>query len=86
MITMAVTIGDNAWPDLKDKKDVVTLDSGMMSVAVVDNGMSSGRPSITLRFELPDGSTVLAPTSARLFCSAARIVLGRYPDLFEDEQ
>jgi hypothetical protein len=86
MIGMSVTLdGDKAWPDLAAKKDVVVLEAGTIAVAVLPGGMQSGRPSVMLRFELPDGNTVLAETSARLFCTAARAIMARYPDLFEGD-
>ena len=77
--------GDNAWPDLKDK-EVVHLGQGApaIQVAVLDGGMASGRPSVAIRIDLPDGRSVIAETSARLFCSAGRAVTARYPDLFSD--
>ena len=47
-------------------------------VAALDGGMTSGRPSVMLRFGLPDGRTVLAETSMRLFLTAARAFAARY--------
>lgn len=50
--------GDNCWPDLKDKMDkVIHLgnDAPPLQVALLDKGMASGRPSVTLRIDLPDG-------------------------------
>ena len=88
MIPLTIILqGDSAWPDLATKKDVVVLDSntGAIKVAVLAGGMQSGRPSVMLRFELPDGKTVLAETSARLFCTAARAIMAKYPDLFEGD-
>jgi hypothetical protein len=83
---MTITLqGDNAWPDLQGKP-IIHLGDGapMIDVAVLDGGMSSGRPSVALRLELPDGRTVIAETSARLFCSTARIIEARFPHLFDD--
>jgi hypothetical protein len=81
--------GDGAWPDLAGKIDtpqVIHLgnDAKPIEISVLDAGMHSGRPSIMIRLELPDGRTVLAETSARLFCSAGRAVLAKYPRLFDD--
>lgn len=86
MIGMTIDLeGDNAWPDLKDKP-FMHLGQGAppIKVAVLNRGMRSGKPSVALRLELPDGQTVVAETSARLFCMAARAIMARYPDLFND--
>jgi hypothetical protein len=57
-----------------------------IQVAVIEGGLESGLPSIAIRIDLPDGRTsVVAETTARLFCMAARIVMAKYPDLFEGE-
>lgn len=86
MIAMNIKLdGENAWPELKDK-DIIHLanDAPPISVAMLDGGLASGRPSIAIRIDLPDGRTVVAETTARLFCTAARAIMGRYPDLFVD--
>lgn len=86
MIQMTISLnGDGCWPDLKDKP-VVHLGNGAppIQVAVLDGGLSSGRPSVTIRIDLPGGQTVLAETSARLFCAAARGIMAKYPKLFDD--
>lgn len=88
MPTMVIKLdGDNAWPDLQKKIDrVIHLSNDLppIEVAVLDGGMTSGLPSVAFRIELPDGHTVIAETSARLFCSAARVIMANYPGLFED--
>lgn len=73
------------WPEL-DRRKVIHLgnDSPPIKVAVLDVGTSSGLPSIALRVDLPDGKTVIAETTARLFCTAARAIMAKYPDLFAD--
>jgi hypothetical protein len=75
--------GDGAWPDLADR-DVIHLQGGKIDVAVLDGGLISGRPSVTIRIDLPDGKTVVAETTARLFVGAGRMIVARYPDLFTD--
>jgi hypothetical protein len=82
---MMITDGDNCWPDLKDKMDkVVHLANGAppLQVALLNKGMASGRPSVMLRIDLPDGRVVLAETSLLLFATAARAFASNYPDLF----
>ena len=49
--------------------------------AALDGGMASGKPSVCFRIDLPDGRTVLAETSARLFVMAAAAIVGRWPDV-----
>jgi hypothetical protein len=86
MIGMNVILrGDAAWPDLDGKKLRVADPANSISVAVLDGGMSSGRPSVALRIDLLDGSTLIVETSARLFASAGRMISAKYPDLFEGD-
>ena len=85
-LTMIMT-GDNCWPDLQDKlgtDKLIHLGAGSppIQVALLDAGMQSGRPSVSIRFDLPDGKTVVAETSLRLFAAAARAFAAKYPDLF----
>ena len=77
--------GEGAWPDLKEKP-VAQLHhvKGVAACALLHGGMQSGQPSVALRIELPDGSTVVAETSARLFVTAGRCFAARYPELFND--
>jgi hypothetical protein len=80
MPTMTIILnGDGAWPDL-DGKHVVHLgnDAPSIQVAALGGGMESGRPSVAIRLDLPDGSVVVAETSAQLFISVARAIAGRY--------
>lgn len=84
MIPLSIILnGDNAWPDLGDGRKLHHIKSGM-AVALLDGGMSSGKPSVAIRIDLPDGSAVVAETSARLFCSAAKAFMAKHPDLFYD--
>lgn len=83
MIPFSIILdGDNAWPDLKAKPFADGLIAGL---AVLKGGMASGKPSVGLRIDVSDGSTVVAQTSARLFCSAAKAIMAKYPDLFEGD-
>ena len=88
MIPMIVKLdGEGAWPDLRDNPAVIHLANGAppIQLAVLPSGMVSGRPSVAIRIDLPDGQHVLAETSARLLCSAARAIMARYPDLFDGD-
>lgn len=70
------------WPDLVDKS-VTTLDpmAPPIQVAVFEHGMADGAPSVALRLDLPDGSVVIAETSARLFVNASTLIKAKYPEL-----
>lgn len=73
------------WPATNPEKTIHLGNGGPgMQVAVLEKGMQGGKPSIMLRIDLPDGKTVLAETSARLWCTAARMIMVKYPDLFVD--
>ena len=83
MIPLSIHLdGDNCWPELTEKGWTEAED---LQIAVLPRGTTSGRPSVTIRVELPSGEIVLAQTTARLFCSAGRMITARYPDLFEGE-
>lgn len=53
--------------------------------AVLEQGMQSGRASVAFVIQLPDGSTVFAETSARLFLSLAAITRGALQRWGEEE-
>lgn len=85
MIPLRVIMdADAAWPDLADKPVIHLDETALLQVGVLSGGMVSGRPSIAIRFDLPDGRVVIAETSARLFVSAAKLISGKFPDLFDD--
>lgn len=66
--------GDNCWPDLKELRHI---EGELEAVAMLEGGMASGKPSVMLRIQLPDGQTVLAETSLLIFLAAARAMRGR---------
>lgn len=75
--------GEGAWPDLKEKVaagQVIHLgnDAPPIGVTALNKGTTSGRPSVCLRVDLPDGRTVLAETSLRLFLAAADALRAYY--------
>lgn len=76
----------SGWPPT-DRSKIIHLGNGAgpMRVGVLSAGMTSGLPSVMIRHDLPDGQVVLAETSARLFCAAAKMIMARYPKLFEGE-
>lgn len=74
---------ETAWDDVNHPDKIVQ--SNALQLAVVDKGMGSGQPSVALRVDLPDGKILITETSARLFCTAARAIMARYPNLFEGD-
>ncbi len=73
------------WPDLIVPSEKVIHHKGeIMKVAVIENGMTGGRPSVAFRFDLDYGH-VITETSARVFCTAAKMIMARYPKLFEGD-
>lgn len=82
MLSLTVHVdGDRAWPELKDKLERGELvEADRIEVAGLRGGMSSGNPSVALRFDLPDGTTVIAQTSLRLFLTAADALKAAHGD------
>ena len=65
--------GDKAWPDLDEKAAAGKLvETQTIAIALLPGGMASGKASVGIRIDLPDGTVVLAQTSHELFESAAR--------------
>lgn len=84
-LTIMLPGSEPVWPELEPAEIIhLANDAPAIQVAVLEGGMKSGLPSLALRLDLPDGKIVIAETSARLFCTAARAILARFPNLFED--
>ena len=86
MIPLTIHFQEDAWPELRDKQ-VVYLGEGSpaIQIAVRDGRLESGRPSVSIRLDLPDGTFVIAETTARLFCTAGRAIQAKYSTLFTDD-
>ena len=50
----------------------------MIQISGLDGGMVSGKPSIVIRLDLPDGKVVVAETSWALFDAAHSALRGRF--------
>ncbi len=75
--------GDNAWADLRARReDIVDLTESAWGVTVLDGGMASGKPSVALRLDMPDGKVVFAQTSLELWIGATIAFRAKYPDTF----
>jgi hypothetical protein len=79
-----LTINLNGDGILKEfPKEKIIHANGEITVSSLPRGMESGRPSVTLIIDLPDGRKVVAETSARLFVTAAKALEARYGNLLE---
>lgn len=79
--------GEGCWPDLVEKNasgkliDLMNA-STPIQFALLKRGMNSGKSSVTMRVDLPDGRTVLTQTSMDLFETGAKVLMigdGRTP-------
>lgn len=74
--------GDGCWPDLRARAQMgneapLTQE---LEVAELAGGMHSGKPSVMIRFNLPNGDVALGETSLALFLSAADAFKARFGD------
>lgn len=85
MPVVKVILEEPTWPDLYGKTDRVTWlnddDDPPIQIGALEGGMVSGRPSVAIRIDLPDGRIVVAETSLRLFQVANAALLGRFGDV-----
>jgi len=70
--------GKGAFADLAESQQVVVHLTGQFIIAALDKGMTSGRPSLALRFDLDDGTVVIQETSVAAFLTAAAAIRGRF--------
>jgi hypothetical protein len=91
MQQLTLTFKEPPFPDLEGHTIYHTTSE--IKVAVLEHGMASGKPSVAIRIDLDEairvgwgtkGQVILAETSAKLFCSAVKIIMAKYPDLFND--
>jgi len=85
---MRIILEEPAWPDLGDIEQgmhhgrVIWLGNGAPPIAItaLKGGMTSGKPSVAIRLDLPDGRTVIAETSLALLLAAADAFRTRFGD------
>ena len=66
--------GQGAWQDLASKREkVLHLSDPHISIARVPRGMASGRSSVMIRIDLPNGTVIMAENSMRCFLACADI-------------
>lgn len=67
---------EGGFDDLKDKRDkVLHLSEPRLTIGRLPRGMESGRSSVVLRIDLPNGTVIIAETTMRIFQSAAKIFI-----------
>lgn len=73
--------GDGAWPDLLEViKAGKLIHTTSVQIAALPRGMSSGAPSVSMRFDLEDGRSVILETSLKMFLSVADALKAKYGD------
>ena len=66
--------GEGSWPDLLELDTagkLAWLTNAPLSISRLPEGMVGGRSSVAIRIDLPDGRTVVAETTMRLFLGCA---------------
>lgn len=75
--------GEGCWPDLITENIMMVHlgnESPAIQVAGLGEGMLSGKPSVSFRLDLPNGTVVIAETSLALFLTAADALKAHYGD------
>ena len=81
MMVVNIRLEPRSWRELvaaKRPEDLVVVEDGELTVAAIPVGTESGKPAVAFVFTLPDGRTVVAQTTLRLFQTAAHAFRGRY--------
>lgn len=68
--------GDGALADVRDR----VVEGEMTTILVLSGGMGSGRPSIGIAIETPDGKIVLGQTSLSLLLTACDLFKAAHGD------
>ena len=71
------------WPDLAERIErgevyYLSKDAPPIQIGALQGGMTSGKPSVAIRIDLPDGKVVVAETSWALFDAAHSALRGRF--------
>jgi hypothetical protein len=85
MIALTIVIhhktDPSLWPEIEGRGHV---DAGVLAhVAILDEGMESGLPSVMLRLDMPDGTTIIAQQTARQIATLGRLIMAKYPNLLD---
>jgi len=77
MISLAIILeGDGALGDVRER----VVEGDFTKIMALDSGMASGKPSVGVVIELPDGRVVLGQTSMSLLLGAADAFRARFGD------
>jgi len=80
MIPFDVVFDPTRW-DLRKKEVTLARPYGVM---VCDNATVKGHPSVMIRIDLDGDKTIMAETTARLFCITAKAIMAKYPRLLDE--
>lgn len=78
--------GDAAWPDLRDldaQGRLLHIAERPIGLAVLEDGMVSGKPSVAFRFDWPESAgdgarAMVAECSWAVLATAVRAIAARY--------
>jgi len=68
------------WPDVD--REAMIHDTEPWDVCILEAGMSSGKPSVALRFNLPDGKVLVSETSLAMLIAVMAGARGAFPAEF----
>lgn len=80
MLALHLILEEPAFPDLSAHPERIVHVTTPLSITGLAGGMGSGKPSVALRIDLPDGRSVVAETSLALLLTAVRGLVARYGD------
>lgn len=86
-ITIKVQLKSEGVPILDVKPESI-VQGELKTFAILEKGMKSGKTSVSFHIELPDGTNVIAQTSAAIFDGMAGALKGaelRFSDLQKGE-
>lgn len=73
--------GEGAWLELAGMKNVREwIRDKPIKIAGLEAGTKSRAPSVAIRFDLADGTSVVAETTLKLFLTAADALKARFGD------
>lgn len=88
-VVIILDIEDAGWSDLRkveaEGKLIHLNKATSFAIAGVANGMVSGKPSVMIRVDLPEGKVLLLETSLALILSAADALRIRHGDPRKDQ-
>lgn len=80
MLALDIILEEPAWPELGQHPEKIIHVTSGMAISGLAGGMGSGKPSVALRIDLPDGRSVIAETSLALLVMATRALVAKFGD------